>query len=220
MFKGILEETADMIEKRGALVFKPAKWKIHERKPKAPLAPYYFNLRAKDNPKPGPLLAKDCELIVKCFFRLIRIFGLSFSAIAGIPRAGDPYLEAIKRITSEPRRFRIIPLDKAEKDEGRKIILKTDFKYRQGEVVLLLDNVIAQADTKVEAIQALRSAGCVVNDIITLIDLEQGGRERIKEMDCRVFSVFVATDILNYYRSLGKITESKYQECMRYWVGP
>jgi len=77
--------------------------------------------------------------------------------MAGIPNAGTPIIKAIERIVAQPRGFRIIKLSKEERDGKRRIIPEPGFNYRQGEVVLVLDDLVAKANTKIEAIEAISS---------------------------------------------------------------
>ena len=205
-----------MIMEKGVLQFGAFKLKLHEKYPDAPLAPFYLNLRTADNPKPGPLGESDCELIAHCLMGLVSEHDLFFGAIAGIPNAGDPFVEAIKRIKPEPRGFRIIKLAKEEKDGKRKIVPAAGFDYRSGETVLLLDDLITQADSKFEAIQAVESAGSIVRDVIVLIDRQQGGVCELKKRGYNLFSVFKITDLFQYYFQSGMITDKQHDDCVAY----
>lgn len=222
MLNLIFPQTADMIFDRGAFKFGAFPLKLHEKNPNALLSPFYINLRDKNNPKPGPLKDNDYILIARCNFKVLikRDDDMVFDAIAGIPRAGDPIVKAMSRIeeTTDINQgdYRIIMLAKEEDGERRKIVPLPGFEYKEGERVLLVDDLVTQADTKIEAIKAIESSGSKVVGLIVLIDREQGGRELIEEAGYLFYSVFTISQLLNYYRQSGRITQKKYQECMDY----
>ncbi len=205
---------ADMIFEREALKFGAFRLKLHEKFPDAPLSPFYLNLRSADNPKPGPLTMEDYDLIADCLIDVVIDEGLPFEAIAGIPRAGDPIAEAINR--KRPGDFRLIKLDKEEAGGQRRIIPKVGFNYQEGEIVLLFDDLVTKADTKVEAIQAIEKGGSMVRDLVVLVDREQGGKEQLRQAGYDLYSAFTMSWLLNYYAESGKITGQKHDECLAY----
>ncbi len=210
-------EVADMILERGAFKFGAFKLKLHEKNPDAPLSPFYIDLRTADNPtKPGLLTVSDCDLIAQCLWEVILKSGLTFQAIAGIPYAGDPIVEAIERIVPSPRGFRVIKLAKFEKDGKRKIVPLSGFEYRPSEVVLLIDDLVTKADSKNEAIDAIESQGSVVRDLVVLLDRQQGGKEGLAQSGRNLVAAFAVRELLEYYKITGQITVEKFRECMKY----
>lgn len=212
----MLIKTADMILERGALKFGAFKLKLHEKNPNALLSPFYMELRGKDHPKKGPLEAEDFNLIAQCLWNIALDKFSVFQSMVGIPRAGEPIVDAIVRIVPKPRGFRAIPLDKKETGNERRIVPAFNFTYRTGEKALLIDDLVTEADTKFEAIQALELVGQQVVGLIVLIDREQGGKEKIEQAGYPVYSVFTISQLFDYYLESGKINQNKYQECMDY----
>jgi orotate phosphoribosyltransferase len=206
---------ADMIFLRGALKFGAFKLKLHENFPDAPLSPFYLNLRTSDNPKPGPLTGDDCVLAAELLWRRILESDLTFSAIAGIPNAGDPLVEAIEKVAAAPRCFKIIKLGKKVDGDKRQIIPLAG-GYRQGERVLLLDDLITRADSKFEAIKAIKQMDLEVAGLIVLIDRQQGGKEQLEEAGYKLISAFTITELFNYYLDRDIITPEKHEECLAY----
>ncbi|MDD5071631.1 MAG: phosphoribosyltransferase family protein [Patescibacteria group bacterium] len=209
---------ADMIFAREALKFGAFRLKLHEKFPDAPLSPFYLNLRTPDNPKPGPLTPEDCILAAELLWRKILESGLTFSAIAGIPNAGDPLAEAIEKVAAAPRCFKIIRLRKKVEGDKRQIMpLVGD--YRQGERVLLLDDLITRADSKFEAIEAIKQMGLEVAGLIVSVDRQQGGRQELEKAGYTLISAFTITELFDYYYKKGMITWEKYEECLAYLAG-
>ncbi|MCK4744716.1 hypothetical protein KAS41_01495 [Candidatus Parcubacteria bacterium] len=212
----LLTKTADMIFDRGALKFGAFKLKLHEKNPYAPLSPFYMELRGWNHPKKGPLKAEDFNLIARCLWNIAFDKFFILHAIAGIPRAGEPIVNEITRIATKPRGFRVIPLSKKETGNKRRIVPAMNFTYHAGEKALLVDDLITEADTKFEAIQALELVDQQVIGLIVLIDREQGGKEKIEQAGYPVYSAFTISQLFDYYLESGKIKQDKYQECINY----
>lgn len=214
--KKIYREVADLIFDRGAFQFGAFKLKLHEKNPDAPLSPFFLNLRSGDNPKPGPLASVDFDLIARALWEKTTEEGLSFQAIVGIPNAGDPIIEAIKRLVPTPRGFRVIKLFKEVLGGKRKIIPLPGFEYWNNEKVLVFDDLITKADSKIEAIKAIESKGSIVKNLLVLVDRQQGGQAQLKNAGYNLVSCFTIRQVLNYYKATGKISGQKYQECISY----
>lgn len=220
MYLGTKRDITDMLFGKGVVKFGAFKLKLHEKNPDAPLSPFFINLRTADNPKPGPLGEAELTLIAKGLVEVINeYYGIKFDAIAGIPNAGDPLVDALVKQMPEPHNFRVIKLDKIEEDGKRKIVLKPGFEYRPGEIILLVDDLITGADTKIEAVDAIRSAGCIVNDIVVLIDRQQGGVAGLTEKNVRLHSLFRIRQLFQYAKSEKLISAETYDNCIAYSVG-
>ncbi|HAM88106.1 MAG: Orotate phosphoribosyltransferase/orotidine 5''-phosphate decarboxylase, subfamily 1 [Candidatus Falkowbacteria bacterium GW2011_GWC2_38_22] len=208
---------ADMIFDRGAFKFGAFRLKLHEKNPSAPLSPFYLNLRTKDNPtNPGPLTDDDCDLIAIALWDKIKLWNIDFQAIAGIPHAADPIIEALERVVPKPWGFRIIKLAKEIKDGKRKIVPLPGFDYRKGENVLVIDDLVTKADSKIEAIKAIESEGSIVKKLFVLVDREQGGYFELRKAGYDMISCFTIMELLAYYLATGKIDNEKYEECLCY----
>ncbi|MEA1963142.1 MAG: hypothetical protein U9M94_02780 [Patescibacteria group bacterium] len=213
----IYTDVADVVFEREAFKFGAFKLKLHEKNPDAPLSPFYLNLRTKDNPtNPGPLTPEDCGLIAMALWGSIQQNNLNFQAVAGIPYAGDPIIEALERIVPEPRGFRIIKLFKEVTDDKRRIIPLPGFDYREGENVLIIDDLVTKADSKIEAIKAVESEGSVVKNLVVLVDRQQGGQAQLKEAGYNLIPCFTIRKLLDYYKATGKISGQKHLECVDY----
>jgi len=54
---------------------------------------------------------------------------------------------------------------------------------------VVIDDIITDGASKLEAIESLEAAGLVVEDLVVLIDREQGGRERLAAKGYRLQAV-------------------------------
>lgn len=222
MLSPIKQNVARMIHKKGSFKFGVFRLKLHETNPHAPLSPFFINIRNKDNPtKPGELENRDYDLIARCLLEMISENHLKFDAIAGIPRAGDPIVDAIQRLIDSnpfphPARFRIIKLAKEEIGDTRKIVPMPDFEYREEERILLVDDLVTKAHTKLEAISAIEEFGSKVVGLVVLVDREQGGREQIEAAGYKMFAALTISELLDFYVQEELVDKGKYQEAINY----
>lgn len=200
---------ADRIHDRGAIEFGAFKLKLHEKNPNAPLSPIYVTLR---KPPDGPLTDEDIEAIGRELYELVREKKILFDVVAGIPRAGEPIAEVVSRLSGRP----LLKLGKKIEEDTRKIDSIVGGEYRQGQLVLLVDDLITQADTKKEAIGVCERGGLVVAAVVVLVDREQGGSEDLGKAGYMLLAAFPLSVLLDHYVLVGKISQAKRDEVMAY----
>ena len=64
-----------------------------------------------------------------------------------------------------------------------------------GERVLIVEDVITSGGAVIEAIHALRDAGCDVLGLICVVDREAGGAEKFRELDITYRPLFTRTEL-------------------------
>jgi uridine monophosphate synthetase len=208
---------ADRLFEVGAVQFGAFRLKLHETQPDAPLSPIYLNLRTSDNPKPGPLTEELVAEIGSLFYeQLSEIRDLEFRYVAGLPRAGDPLADEFMEYADNWGTVTRLRLEKEETSAGRRIARLIDEPEEPGKV-LIVDDLITQADTKIEAIEVLKAAGVVVSDLVVLVDREQGGAAHLRLVEgVRVISAFRLSELLDHYVASGKIGQAKADEVKEY----
>lgn len=204
----------------GVVEFKYTKLKLHEQNPDAPLSPIYLNLRTPDNPKPGPLTPERVEEIARYFFWRSRMLKIPCDFVAGIPRAGDPFAWEYCRIynTAFPYPIHQLRLIKEETASGRRISsVETQLgNFRKGGDVLLLDDLVTRADSKLEAIGVLESRSFTVRHILVVIDRSQGGQAGLKKKGFSLHSIFHLSWLIEHYWKARAIDQAKYEEVKAY----
>lgn len=186
--------------------------KLHEKNPNASLSPIFLNLRTPDNPKPGPLTPEIVKIAAQCMRSLEYMHELHHNVVAGIPRAGDPFAAAFSPL------YFFSPLIKMGKEEsdGKRHIGSVIGEVPKGATVLVIDDLVTAADSKIEAIKSLEAAGLVVRDVMVLVDRGQGGREQLAARGYTLHSVFTINELLNLYVKSGKITSQLADEIKLY----
>lgn len=178
------------------------KLKLHEKNPSAPLSPFLLNFRTPGNPKPGPLTKRIIDLAARCM-RYVQFFSgkLTPDAVAGVPRAGEPFAKALADLAGMP----CIELEKYEYGQTRCIASLKGFVPAHVRNILVVDDLVTEADSKRETIQVLGDVGMEVTDVMVLVDREQGGREELAGWGVRLHSVFTITELLDLYVETGRM---------------
>ena len=169
-------------------------------------SPFYVDLRVVISHP--PVLAEVGRLMAAA----VRMYG--GDRIAGIPYAGLPLAVAASLAGGVP----LIYPRREEKayGTGRRI----EGIFAAGERVVVIDDIVTDGQSKLEAIAPLEAAGLVVEDLVILIDREQGGRERLAAKGYRLHAVLtisacfdelaraalVAPDVLRAARAFVRVT--------------
>ena len=78
-------------------------------------------------------------------------------------------------------------------------------QFKPGERVVLIDDIITDGASKLEAIQPLEEAGLIVKDLVILIDREQGGRELLAARGYTLHSVLTISHCLEEGEAAGLV---------------
>ncbi len=200
----------------GAVKFGAFRLKLHETNPDAPLSPIYLNVRTQDNPKPGPLGETELDMIGGVLDRLVDERRLSYDGVVGVPNAGDPIAAAF----NAKLRHHAVPqlrLGKETDAATRHITKVADTGgLPRGACILVFDDLVTAADSKLEAIAALEAGGFVVTDVVVLVDREQGGGRQLAERGYRMHAVFTLSELLDFYVRTGLLDAGKRDEVRQY----
>jgi orotate phosphoribosyltransferase len=70
--------------------------------------------------------------------------------------------------------------------------------YDKGQKVLVVEDVVTTAKGALGAIHALRDVGLVVENIVCVVDREEGGRENLEKEGVKVTSLVTSGQLLGY----------------------
>lgn len=214
---GLKARVANLLFELTAIKFGSFKLKLHEKYPDAPKSPIFLMLRTADHPKnPGPLTPEAMREIGELLRE--KIASIKFKYFVGIPEAGEPFADQVERITRGWRRPRPrrLTLKKETFGDKRRITKLVNWFVWRGRRVLVIDDLITQADTKLEAIQALVSRGLVIAGVLVLVDRQQGGRPQLEKAGYQLYAVFTLDELLDHYAECGYITASKAKKVRDY----
>lgn len=121
--------------------------------------------------------------------------------IAAVPYAGLPLAVA----ASLAGRMPLIYPRREEKGYGTRRRIEGQFKA--GERVVLIDDIITDGASKLEAIAPLEEAGLVVKDLVILVDREQGGRELLAKRGCVLHAVLTISQCFDVLERAALVSE-------------
>lgn len=214
IFPGAARQLFDV----GAVQFGAFRYKYHETNPELPPEPSYLNLR---KPPKGPLTDDLIDRLGVALHHAASLMQVEYKTVVGVPEAGDPLAAAFAKAMGVGR----VPqlwLGKEERDGERRIVPGSLAEHmaragiKSGDRVLLVDDLITRAHSKLEAAEALQSEGLVVKDVAVLVDREQGGREALEKAGLRLHAVWGFVELMFFYYRGGMISYEKYSEVIRH----
>jgi uridine monophosphate synthetase len=161
-------------------------------------SPIYIDLRLLVS---HPSTLRD---VARAYAQLLR--PLAFDRLAAIPYAALPIGTAVSLELGCP----LIYPRKEVKGHGTRRVVEGEFQ--KGERVVVLDDLITTGASKLEAIAPLKELGLQVEDIVVLIDREQGGREDLEERGYRLHAVFGLGEMLDVLAQHGRISTAQRDE--------
>ncbi|MBU2592273.1 MAG: phosphoribosyltransferase family protein [Patescibacteria group bacterium] len=180
--------------------------KLHESNPDAPLSPFYIDLRK---------LQSYLDVKLKAVLALVDLTKeVKYDYIAGIPLAAVALVSSLADKIGKPQ---ITPrMDKKTHGEIRTI----DGDYEKGKTVLVVDDLVTSADSKLEAIKVLEDNGLEVKDIAVVFDREQGGTEQLAKKGYALHAALKIKPTLRFYARVGKITQKQLMRVLDYLANP
>lgn len=169
----------------------------------APLSPYRINMELLCS---YPRVRKPVAALMS---RAIEQAALQFDRFVDTPMGVSPLL-----ITLDDLREVGILSPRVGKYAAKGERLVGDFQ--PGMTVLLVDDVITGATTKLSHITFLRGKGLVVSDVLVVIEREHIGRERLEREGIRLHACLRAIDLAMYACNQGKITGDQYEGVIEY----
>lgn len=145
---------------------------------------YYIDIkRASTDPK-------VLYLISQLMAENIQASGKRYDRIAGVVLGSVPLAAALSLATGIP----YVMVRKEKKDHGTTKLIEG--VLNKGDNVLVVEDVITSAGSSVAAIGTLRDAGASVENIISVIDREAGGKEALKSINVTLTALVKASDLL------------------------
>jgi orotate phosphoribosyltransferase len=135
---------------------------------------------------------------------------LTFDRIAAIPYAAIPIGVALSLTIDRP----MIYPRKETKTYGT--ARPIEGRFRSGEKVLVVDDLITRGDSKLETVAPLENAGLIVEDILVVIDREQGGAPILAEHGYRLHSIMTLREMLGILARREAITAGQHARVIDY----
>lgn len=140
-------------------------------------------------------------MVARAYAALLR--DLTYDRLAAIPYAALPIGSAVALVTNRPL---IYPRREAKGYGTQRLI---EGAWAAGERVVVLDDLVTTGASKLEAIRPLQEHGLAVQDIVVLIDREQGGSAMLAAEGYRVHAVLRLREILETLAGAGRISQAE-----------
>ncbi len=162
------------------------------------VSPIYLDLRRLAS------FPADLQTVAAAYLPLLE--PLAFDHLAAVPYTGLPIGTAISLALG---RSMIYPRREV-KDHGTQVAVEGVFE--PGQTAVVVDDVATTGLSTLEGIVKLRGAGLVVQEVVVLIDREQGAAEALERAGCRLRAVMTLRQTLSLCVALGAVREQQVTE--------
>ena len=126
---------------------------------------------------------------------LLPMIGDGIAAVAGLTLGADPIVSAVNVVAAyEGRSLTALLVRKEAKGHGTKVYIEGP-PLPAGSSVIVLEDVVTTGNSAMKAVERLRDAGYEVNQVISLVDRQQGGAEFYKEQGIDFQAVYTIADL-------------------------
>ena len=82
--------------------------------------------------------------------------------------------------------------------------------------VLVIDDLITTGESVIETAEVIRDQGGVVNELVVLLDREQGGQQRLRSSRIEPHVLFKISDAMEWLHKVGLIEDKMYGVLIKY----
>ncbi|MCT7951989.1 orotate phosphoribosyltransferase [Ancylothrix sp. C2] len=123
-------------------------------------------------------------------------------AVAGLTLGADPVVTAVSVVSAyENRPIPALIIRKEAKGHGTQAYIEGPV-LPAGAKVVVLEDVVTTGASAMKAVERLRDAGYTADQVISLIDRQQGGAEFYQSVGLKFEAVFTITDLQNHLKTL------------------
>ena len=167
-------------------------------------SPIYIDLRVIiSHPK---LLQSVCQLMAQL------LIPLHFTLLCGVPYTALPIATLLSSSTNTP----MIMRRKEAKGYGLKKMLEGQWDKSTPQHCVIIEDLVTSGLSVFETVQPIVAEGIAVQDVVVIIDREQGGKANIEQRGCRLHSVMTITEVVSVLVSEGKVSGEKGEEVMSF----
>jgi len=134
-----------------------------------------------------------------------------FDLVAGVPFGGLHLATAFALLADVPMIYALKPSMAAQK--GQRAI---EGRYRSGQTVLVIDDLITTGGSVLETAAILEDVGLIVRDAVVLIDREQGASARLTDAGYNLIPILKLKTMLTFYYNNQLIDQDWFEKSMAY----
>lgn len=123
-------------------------------------------------------------------------------AVAGLTLGADPIVTAVSVVSAyENRPIPALIIRKEAKGHGTRAYIEGP-SLPEGASVVVLEDVVTTGQSALKAVERLKNAGYSVNQVMALVDRQQGGAQLYRSVGLKFESVFTIQDIQERHKYL------------------
>ncbi|MEQ8754766.1 MAG: orotate phosphoribosyltransferase [Coleofasciculus sp. G1-WW12-02] len=131
---------------------------------------------------------------------LLSLLPQDTQAVAGLTLGADPIVSAVSVVSAlENRPIPALIIRKEPKGHGTKAYIEGP-SLPAGAKVVVLEDVVTTGKSAMKAVERLREAGYQVDQVLALVDRQQGGAEFYQSVGLEFQAVFTIQDIQQRYQ--------------------
>jgi orotate phosphoribosyltransferase len=130
--------------------------------------------------------------------------------ILGVPTAGVPFATVISQKLGIP----LIYYRQARKEHG--VRKKIEGILDRNDRVLIVDDLITTGESVIESAEVVRDQGGVVNELVVLLDREQGGQQRLRSSRIEPHVLFKISDAMAWLHKVGLLEDETFETVRKY----
>jgi orotate phosphoribosyltransferase len=136
---------------------------------------------------------------------LFPLLPVDTQAVGGLTMGADPIVTAVSVVSVyENRPIPALIIRKEAKGYGTRAYIEGP-SLPEGANVVVLEDVVTTGQSALKAVERLKDAGYTVNQVISLIDREQGGGELYQSAGLKFETLFSIQEVQQRYRQLANL---------------
>ncbi len=165
---------------------------------------YYLDLRVV------PSDPQAYQLTVAAYVAMAKEMGEQrFDAVAGIATAGIAFSSPLAYSLKKPMLY----VRREQKGHGLGKLVEGAVK--PGWKVLLVDDLITDGGSKVDAVETLRKSGCMVSDVMVLVDRLEGGKATLEAAGARLHAFADIKSLVETLYESKRVTKADLQAVLK-----
>ncbi|WP_456324649.1 orotate phosphoribosyltransferase [Desulfonauticus submarinus] len=152
---------------------------------------YYFDC------KQTALHPEGSYLLGRIFMQIIRNLPYPVVGVGGMTLGADPLVSSVV-LTSYLEKMPLFGfiVRKNAKGHGTNQFLEGLANFSSGDRVCILEDVITTGGSVLKACERVKDSGLVVEDIICVLDREEGGRASLEKEGYNLYSIFTRGELV------------------------
>ena len=150
----------------------------------------------------GKMTSLDAEggTIISVLF--LRMLKENISAVGGISVGADPLSSGVSQIGFLlGKKLNAFYVRKEPKKHGT--VKWIEGPIKPGETVAILEDVVTTGGSSQKAIEKVREFGCTVEQVLAIVDRNEGGKETFKKLGVEYSFLFDINKVIDRYKTLG-----------------